>query len=98
MGEELDFFCQLRHSHPTLFPETMKKVSLLLVAVACATTTFAQNEVKTTSKNEATGAKTEKKSEMRDNGSTKTTTMHKTGRTTVGEKVHKAHMKAKKAA
>lgn len=76
----------------------MKKVSLLLVAIACAATAFAQNEVKTTSKNEATGAKTEKKTETRDNGTTKTTIMHKTGRTTAGEKVHKAHLKAKKAA
>lgn len=98
MRVELDFFCQFRHPHLTSFPETMKKVSLLLAAVACAATTFAQSEVKTTSKNEATGAKTEKKTEMRDNGSTKTATVHKTGRTAVGERVHKAHMKVKKAA
>ena len=89
----------------------MKKITLVVAAVAVAATAFAQGEVKTdvktsadgskkvtrTVSDEATGAKTTTQTKTDPNGRKVTTTEHKTGRTKVGSTIHKAHMKVKKA-
>lgn len=89
----------------------MKRIAFMLVAIALATSAMAQGDVKTNVKtsadgskkvtkkvkNEATGAATTTETVVRPNGSKVTATTHKTGRTKVGQGIHKAHMKVKKA-
>ncbi|WP_375434563.1 hypothetical protein [uncultured Hymenobacter sp.] len=61
----------------------MKKILMLLAAVAFSTAAFAQGD-KVVVKDDATGAKTT--ATVRDNGTVKTES--RTGRTKAGEKVH----------
>ncbi|HEX8348416.1 MAG TPA: hypothetical protein VF598_00510 [Hymenobacter sp.] len=89
----------------------MKKITLFFAVFALSTAAFAQGEVKTdvktsadgtkkasrTVRNEATGAKTTTETKTAPDGREVTSTEHKTGRTKVGQKIHKAHMKVKKA-
>lgn len=89
----------------------MKRIAVMMMAVVLATFAMAQGDVKTNIKtsadgsqkvtkkvkNEATGATTTTETVMRPNGSKVTETTHKTGRTKVGQDIHKAHMKVKKA-
>lgn len=73
-----------------------KQLFLAVAAVFLAAPAFAQSE-KTTTKDEATGAKTTTEVKVRDNGSIKTETDTRTGRTEAGEVINEAGHDTKEA-
>jgi hypothetical protein len=71
----------------------MKKILMIIAAVAFSTAAFAQGDTKTVAKDDATGAKTTVTT--RDNGTMKVESQ--TGRTEAGEKIHNTKEDAKYA-
>jgi hypothetical protein len=74
----------------------MKKAFLLFFATAFSTAAFAQSSTTTTG-DKATGNTTKTEVDVRDNGTVKTETTTRTGRTEVGQKRYNTTQDAKRA-
>ena len=75
----------------------MKNLLILAAALLFAAPAIAQTEVQQTTQNPTTGAKSTTEVDVRSNGTVKTETTTRTGRTKAGEAVHEAGQDTKVA-